>query len=318
LVNILLHKVKEIDGSKETLMPEYKNTMLATLGGQPQIVTFTLDLLLQRGIYIEEVIVIHPQASQPRLQHSLACLNAEFTGDRYRLDGRTVHFRTHVLRNDEQPLDDIIDDISANGALNTIHSLIRDLKQQHRRIHLSVTGGRRLMSLLAVSAALLNFDHFDRIWHIYTPEAIRQLANEGTLMHMPSDAGIQLIEGPFAFLGPYFPNLPQYPNADARTVIRTQIAQVDAQERAHCDQVAKHKDTTPRELQTLRAFARGLTPQQVANELGVTPKTIDTYKTRLLDRCRDAWPEEEQQLNYHFLFKKFASYFNDIDTSIHL
>ena len=61
-------------------MSKYIHTLLATLGGQPQVVTFTLDLLLQRGFPISEVILVHPEASHPRLQHSLDCLNAEFVG----------------------------------------------------------------------------------------------------------------------------------------------------------------------------------------------------------------------------------------------
>ena len=91
-------------------MPEYIHTMLATLGGKPQVVTFTLDLLLQRNIPISEVIVIHPEASQPRLKHSLNRLNAEFVGDTYRFDDRTIHFRSHVLRIDGATIDDIVDD----------------------------------------------------------------------------------------------------------------------------------------------------------------------------------------------------------------
>ncbi len=103
---------------------EHTHTLLATLGGQPQVVTFTLDLLLQRHIPIREVIVVHP-ASQPKLQHSIACLNAEFPGDRYKVDGRTIHFRRHVLRDYDRPIDDIVDERTADGALNTMDELIR-------------------------------------------------------------------------------------------------------------------------------------------------------------------------------------------------
>ena len=293
-------------------MPEYTHTMLATLGGQPQVVTFTLDLLLQRNIPISEVIVIHPNASHPRLKHSLDCLNAEFVGDRYRTNNRKIHLRSHVLRLGNEPLEDIVDDVSANAALNTIHWLIRDLKQQSRPIiiHLSVSGGRRLMSLLAISAALLKFEHTDHIWHIYTPEAIRKEANEGAIMHVPPGAGVELIEGPFAFWGPYFPNLPQYPNDDVRTIVRTQVAQMDAQERKRCDQVAQHPAITPRELTTLKAFAKGLNTQQVAEQLSVTVKTIDTYKTHLLDYCRAVWPDTGERMDYHFIYKRFAPYFD--------
>ena len=89
--------------------PKYTHTLLAMLGGQPQVVTFTLDLLLRHDFPIREVIVIHPHAAQPRLQHSLACLNAEFVGDCYRFDDQaiTCHFRPKVLELDAMPLDDI-------------------------------------------------------------------------------------------------------------------------------------------------------------------------------------------------------------------
>lgn len=290
-------------------MPEYTHTLVATLGGQPQIVTFTLDLLLRRNIPISEVIVVHPQPSQPRLQHSLECLNREFSGDHYQSGKQTMYFRSQVLHLRGKPLDDIVDDVSANGVLNTIHSLIRDLKEQQHIIHLSVSGGRRLMSLLAISAALLNFDHADHIWHIYTPKDVQEQASEGQLMHVPPSAGIQLIEGPFAYWGPYFPNLRQQSNTDAQTVLRSQTAYRDAQHRQLCDKVVAR--ATPRQRDLLRAFARGLDQQEVAQELHVTNGTIDAHKTKLLDYCREVWGiEEEKRLGYHFLYKNFAAYFD--------
>ncbi|HLH60948.1 MAG TPA: CRISPR-associated ring nuclease [Ktedonobacteraceae bacterium] len=104
-------------------MPElnYIQTLVATLGGQPQVVTFTLDLLLRHGVTIGEVIVIHPRAVQPRLQHAIDCLNAEFAGDRYQIDERFIKcpFRLKILELDHIPLDDITDNTSANGYLRT-------------------------------------------------------------------------------------------------------------------------------------------------------------------------------------------------------
>ncbi len=55
----------------EAFMSTYIHTLLATLGGQPQVITFTLDLLLQRGYPISEVVLVHPEATHPRLQQSL-------------------------------------------------------------------------------------------------------------------------------------------------------------------------------------------------------------------------------------------------------
>lgn len=290
-------------------MPEYTHTLIATLGGQPQVVTFTLDLLIQRGFPISEVIVIRPEATDERLQHSLACLNGEFIGDRYRANDSIIHFRSHVLRLDDQPLEDIIDDISANGALDTIHGLVRDLKRQHRCIHLSVSGGRRLMSLLAISAALLNFDHYDHIWHIYTPDDIRQQANEGAIMHVAIEYGVNLIEMPFVPWGTYFSNLPQPFNTSAKAVLRSQLVEMEAQHYAHCKQV--EQALTKSQLKILRALARGMSPQEVANAFDISPSTVSTHTTRIYEECRIAWSlPSSQSLNYYFLRDKFERYFS--------
>lgn len=293
-------------------MPEYIHTLLATLGGQPQVVTFTLDLLLRRGFPICEVIVVHPEASDGRLRHSLACLNAEFVGDcysHYLVHGQPLRcrLRPYVLVLDEAPLHDIVDDLSAKGTLDTVHRLVRDLKQQHRRIHLSVTGGRRLMSLLAVSAAHLNFDHFDHIWHIYTPDALRPEVNEGKLMHVPAEAGVRLIEAPFVPWGAYFPGLSQSVDT-VQDMRHFQTAKMDAEEHDRCAQVVGN--ATPRQREVLRAFARGLNPQEVAQKLGIEIKTVDSHKTVLLELCRNAWNKDSNEpLDYRFLQKAFANYF---------
>src|SRR5260221_5420601 len=292
-------------------MPEYIHTLLATLGGQPQVVTFTLDLLLLRGFPISEVVVIHPQTVQERLQRALACLNAEFVGDCYLVTGRTIHLRSHVLRLEDELLDDITDDISANGALDTIHQLIRDLKRQPRYIHLSVTGGRRLMALTAISAAQINFKHnIDHIWHIYTPEAIKQTAKDGRVMHMTSEAGINLIEIPFVPWRTYFGDLPQQDNPSAQAVVRSQIAEIDAQEHRRRKQVklALTKD----QLKVLQAFAEGMNPAQVANALSIPLSTVSTHTTKIFVSCLNAWNiPEGQPLNYYFLRDKFEKYFDD-------
>ena len=289
-------------------MSRYIHTLLATLGGQPQVVTFTLDLLLQRGFPISEVILVHPEASHPRLQQSLDCLNAEFVGDRYRVSGQTIHLRSHVLRLDDEPLDDIVDEVSANGALNTIHHLIRSLKRQRRCIHLSITGGRRLMSSIATEAALLNFTHSDHIWHIYTPEAIQREANEGNLMHISPPECVHLIERHFVPWGTYFPELPQIISSPQET-IGFQKKKMDVLERTRCDQVVKQLTTRQREV--LQAFANGLNIQEVAESLCITTSTVDAHKTKLLDLCREVWDiEEEKRLGYHFLYKIFSPYFD--------
>ena len=286
--------------------PKYTHTLLATLGGQPQVVTFTLDLLLRRDIPISEVIVIHPHAAQEHLQQSLERLGAEFAGDRYQFEGKalTCHFRPKVLELDATPLDDISDSTGAKGAHETIYRFIQELKRQPRHIHLSVTGGRRLMSLLAISAAQLKFDPFDHIWHIYTPDALREQVKDGRQMHVLPDDGVKLIEVPFIPLGAYFAGIEHI--ADSTQAVQRHM---DLQERRRCQQVEQalaHK----RPLDILYAFAKGMNPQEVADTLCISMSTVSTHTSKIFVECRTAWDLPiNHGLTYHFLREHFGKYF---------
>lgn len=284
---------------------KFRHVLVAPLGGQPQVVTFTLDLLLQGGFPISEVIVLHPKVSSSmRLDYSLQRLNAEFESDHYPGAPYPISFRSHTLELDGQAIEDITNDAHADGTLDTIHRLLSDLKRRGYHIHLSVSGGRRLMALLAISVAALNFDRHDHIWHLYTPELLRERVDENRIMHLKANAGIKLIQGPFLSLGKYIAN----PTHTFRNAQAEKRAQLDAQERACCAEVVQQ--ATAAQLKVLSAFARGLRPQQVAEELCITLVTVNTHKTVLLSHCRVAWniPDRER-LDYHFLVAKFGSYF---------
>ncbi len=291
-------------------MPETICTLLATLGGQPQVVTFTLDLLLQRHIPIHEVIVVHP-ASYQRLRHSINCLNTEFLSDRYKRDGRTIHFRSHILRNYESPIDDITDDPTADGTLNTMDELIRSLKQQQHTIHFSITGGRRLMSFLSFSAALLNFTPTDHLWHLYTPDPVQQRAKHGAIMHVTPEDGVRLIEIPFARMSQ--PILSRVFNASltaASTQIRQQNVAQNSEKQQHCKEV--WDQASPAQRKVLRLLAQGLHPQQVANHLVLSLATVNSHTHKLLGLCRNAWEiDENHRFDYRSLQMLFADYFNN-------
>ncbi|MGH2507854.1 MAG: CRISPR-associated ring nuclease [Ktedonobacteraceae bacterium] len=287
-------------------MPDHPHVLVATLGGQPQIITFTLDLLLGAGFPISEVIVVHPQATESsRLGQALQRLRTEFSHATYQQTERSITLQSYALELDTAPIDDIIDESHADGTLDTLHQLLGNLKRKGSRIHLSVSGGRRLMSLLAIPVALFSFDRYDRIWHLYTPDTIRTKADEGALMHVPASCGLKLIQAPFVFLGNYASYAPAQP---FRTMQEEQRSHLEAQERTLCAKVANN--VTPAERKVLRAFAKGLRPQQVANELCITPATVNSHKTKIFGHCHTAWDiPDEERLDYRFLAAKFANYF---------
>ena len=124
-------------------------------------------------------------------------------------------------------------------------------------------------------------------------------------MHMPVESGIKLLRSPFPSLGAYVYN----PVQSFRNAQETERMQREAQEHACCTRV--EKQATPAQKRVLQAFAKGLRPAQIADELSIAQVTVNTHKTALLDYCHNAWniPLNER-LDYHFLRAKFASYFH--------
>ena len=121
-------------------------------------------------------------------------------------------------------------------------------------------------------------------------------------MHLTS--GVKLVQVPFPALGAYVSSSQTFRSAQEERRL-----QIEAQEHACCDAVVGR--ATPAQLKVLQAFAKGLKPQQVAEELAISPVTVHTHKTVLLTLCRQAWniPHEES-LDYLFLRDKFSGYFS--------
>jgi DNA-binding CsgD family transcriptional regulator len=87
---------------------------------------------------------------------------------------------------------------------------------------------------------------------------------------------------------------------------------MDVEQHSQCQQVIDQ--LTPRELEVLQAFAKGLTHQQVSKKLSIALKTVAHHKTRILDICRGILPSEpDTRQGYHFLYRTFASYFDSAE-----
>lgn len=286
------------------MVAEKPATMICTLGGQPQVVTFALDALLARHVPIAELIVLHFSPENERIRHSLVRLAAEFVDGRY--GERPLRYRPYPIRAGRHLLTDIYDETDVNTAWEAINQLVNDLKIERQPLHICISGGRRILGLLTLSAATLHFGHQDALWHMYTPEALRQVAGEGAIMHAPSDSGFRLIRVPMMPWGSYFPALRQLAHSasagdDALACHRSAL---DYGEQARCQAVMD--GLTDRQQEVLLAFAGGLNPQQVAEKLVISIKTVDTHKTVILAECRNMWNlPDDAWLDYRFIAEKF-------------
>lgn len=275
--------------------------LVATLGGQPQVITFTLDLLQAQGQRIDQVLVVY-LASNTRYQEAFRKLSGEFPGDQYR--GRSVHLRPVPIKLGAKTLEFIRQPEEVEAARRTLFQLFRDLKTQQQRIHLSITGGRRMLSLLALSTAMRHFTTEDRAWHLYTPTELRKQAEDGAMMHLPPDSGTHLIEVPLVPWSVYLPGLAPL-LGESPGEIRANGWQ-DGHDRDRCQIV--WDAITPRQREVLRELALGHTREQAASHLTIAVTTIDSHKTEILNQCRLAWSNEEGKFDVQFLRERFKPF----------
>ncbi|MBN1220825.1 MAG: histidine kinase [Anaerolineae bacterium] len=279
--------------------------MIATLGGQPQLVTFALDELLARGENIHEVIVPFLSAEGSRVNRALDRLSAEFVGDYYLHANHPCRLRPMPIRDELTRLPDIQTEADANATWEMLRDLIITLKNERQQLHVCVSGGRRVMALVLVSAALLHFNYQDKMWHIYTPEAFLEQAQEGAMMHARPEDGVRLIQVPLVPLGTQFPILRQLAQAEYATLLQPDSLKKTEQE--PCQAVWAQLSLRQREV--LRLLADGQTPQEVADTLAISIKTLDTHKTAILAECRVAWGlPDDHWLDYHFLRDNFGPF----------
>jgi CRISPR-associated protein Csx14 len=268
------------------------------MGGQAQVVTFVLDALLERGEEISTVLVLHLSADNPRVRRALSQLSAEFAGGRYQ--GRPLSFRHLAVQAGEMPLPAIRDARDAEAVWEMARDLMAELKRTGQQLHLCIAGGPRLLALTLTSAAMLQCDHRDRLWHLYTPREFIEQARDGAILHAPPAAGVCLVPVPMVPWGAYFPALRVL--AQPPGLVPAPLHPADA---ACCEAV--WRQLTGRQRDVLQVLAEGLSPQDAADRLFISLKTLDTHKTEIFAECRIAWEmREEARLTYHFLREKFG------------
>ncbi len=289
------------------VMTDYtESTVIATLGGQPQVITFALDALFDRGEQIRELYVLSLNRDRERTRQAWQRLQREFVDDYY--GGRRCRLQRIIVTRDGNELDDIRTDADVNAAFRAIRDLVVSLKNEGRRLHLCLSGGRRIMAMLAVSVAVLFCDHYDQIWHVYTPEATLDRVKGGAHMHLDPANGFRLLRFPIMPWGAYLPALRTFADPAA---IRQRMPGIAPDDEPRCRQVWERLSNRQRDV--LRAFAMGRRPEQAAEDLCISLSTVNTHKTRILSECRTAWGlSRNEPLDYRFVREHFAVFIEQV------
>ena len=69
---------------------------------------------------------------------------------------------------------------------------------------------------------------------------------------------------------------------DGRKYINKEVAELLTTDLYHNDEKDPHENLSDREFEILKMIAKGLTTKAIATELKISPKTISTYRSRIL------------------------------------
>ena len=266
--------------------------LLASFGGQPQIVTLTVDALLARGVHPQRVEVVFP-GGNARYREAYRRLRKEF-----RTHPAYQHIRCQALGLNEStghPLPDLLTDADLDAAWFHIRDRVQALKREGWRLHFSITGGRRALGIMLYAAAMTYGSPQDRVWHIYTPPEWLPRVRDGARMHLPPGT-VRLLSVPFVPWTAYFPGLRGLLEASPEAVRRALAPDLEEGDRQRCEMVWRR--LTPRQREVLQALATTETRAQAARALGLALSTLDSHRAAILRAARAAWPGERVDLRF--------------------
>lgn len=144
-------------------MQRRHNSLIATLGTKPQVVTTAADLLLAEGHTLSEVVVLHTGSDAEPMASALARLRAEFAAyPAYRSLSLSLQPVPHL----DKPIPDIQSPAEAEAAFRAIYRAVLSAKRAERTVHLSIVGGRKVFAVYGMAAAQLLFDDDDCLWYV--------------------------------------------------------------------------------------------------------------------------------------------------------
>lgn len=276
-----------------------EQTLIATLGTEPQVVTLVLDLLRAKGYPITEVVVIHTTGSA--VQPALAALAAEFAAP------RSCPYRPVPVTGDQGPVADIATEADTAALLRTLYHVVLAEKRAGRLVHLSIAGGRKPMAVYSMVVAQLLFDDDDRVWHLLS-EGWRP--GDERVMHLRPGVAALLVPVPVLRWSAVSPVLTELAlREDPWEAIQAQRAMRQEEDRRRKREFLEEW-LTRAEREVVRLVCQGLDNAAVARQLHKKEKTVINQLTTIYDKFHE-WRgyRTDVPVSRAVLVAEFAPYF---------
>lgn len=251
--------------------PTMTETLMATLGTEPQVVTIAMDLLAARGHQVTEVVVVHTDAAREPSLTSLTRLRAEM--ERLQAKDGQLTYREAEIRNEGQPLADIDDEAGAQATFRTIFAEALRVKRSDSVLHLCIAGGRKTMAVYGMAAAQLLFDEHDHLWHVVS---FGKLLKEKRMHSEPGDQ-VSLVHIPvtrWSDVPPVLTEVGRLP--DPQLAIEAIERRQAAEHRRRLSKFVEQVLTEAERAVVSLAVQGDSTYAQIAAELGRSARTVDS------------------------------------------
>ena len=256
--------------------------LIATLGTEPQVVTAALDVLTWQGENISRVIVIHTFAPNTPIDAAIKTLQRAFSAME---SGPILKL---VLIRDEQgrPFQDVETPPAAQAAFRAIYNQVRLSKLDGARVHLSIAGGRKTMTIYGMLAAQLLFDDHDHLWHLYSGGEF--LASK-RLHPQPGDQ-VHLIPIPVVQWSNISPMLLDLANIEDPYEALKHQENLRLNERLEDMRAFVRGSLTPAEARVVALLVtEGLSDQEIATRLSLSTRTVEQHLRSAYSKAAAHW-----------------------------
>lgn len=263
------------------------SSFISTLGTEPQVVTATVDLLLAEGGIIHEVIILHTTSPNSLIDQAVKTLQSTFDKPPY-IEKFSANF--HPLMDDQGlPLSDVASLADAQAAFRFLYRLLKKKKQDDYRIHLAISGGRKTLSLFALTAAQLLFDEDDRLWYLFSTG---EFLTSKRMHPGPADQ-VTLVNIPVILWSKVSPVIAELRDVDDPFEAVKRVEELQLQEKYDAARIFILGSLTPAERRVVEVLARdGLSDQEIGERLYLSPRTVEQHLRSAYLKAAAHWQVE--------------------------
>lgn len=271
----------------KSIKSHYPVQLIATLGTEPQVVTAVIDLLAVQGESIDHVVVLHSVSVNSALSVAVDTIESVLSSEPY--NRRFTHELVPLIDALGNPLADVETLDSVQEAFRTLYRCTWEAKRNGFKLHLSIAGGRKSLSIYGMVVAQLLFDDHDSLWHLYSGGEFLQSRR----LHPQAGDDVHLVPIPVLLREVISPALTHLQNSPdpIQALEYVNSRDVELKTRKARDFIQQCLTAGERRIVS-RLVHEGLSDADIAACLSISPRTVEQHLRSAFRKAADAWQLE--------------------------